>query len=145
MPKLLMFAPCERVIVSDDEFHASLIAIMQGFAVPPLPPEPPAQIVIPMTWFAYTLWETDESGSHYRQRIELESPPPLSEIIATLEVDLPRGAHPTRFHRVKSKFVGFPIRGIGDYTLRLLLQADAHPFEEVATFPIPVLLQEPAI
>jgi hypothetical protein len=40
-PKLLLFAPCEKIIISQEDNSASVLSILQGFTLPgPMPVGP---------------------------------------------------------------------------------------------------------
>jgi hypothetical protein len=137
MPKLLLFAPCEKVILSEDEHHASLIAILQGFALPPLPTDLAGKKpMLPIPWCVFTLWENDHSGNTYRQRWELLSPANVKML--ENEMDFTFGSSKL-FHRLKTQVIGFPLTEIGTCTLRLLLKTNGDDFAEVATYPIPMV------
>jgi hypothetical protein len=150
---LLMFAPCERVIIGGEgDNTASLIAILQGFEVDeseltsqlsqvsehkdekaPVP-------VLPMTWFVFSLWENDYSGRRFKQRFEIRSPNGKTMIGGDADINL---RPDTRFHRVTGKLPGFPISGLGDYMLVLLLKTDDGEFVERMRFPIPITPRKP--
>src|SRR5438046_2985316 len=73
MAKLLIFAPCEKVIISAEENATSLISILQGFDVPMQPPVGQTAIA-PVAWYVFSLWEREvEDGLGDHQRFELRS------------------------------------------------------------------------
>jgi hypothetical protein len=149
--RLLMFAPCERVIIAEEGDHSSsLIAVLQGFTINPadLPPkvvqsqdgEKASVPVLPIPWHIFTLWENDGSGRTFRQRFEFLSPTGKVLIAGKAEFTLDKDK---RFHRITGRLQGIPVDGFGDYLLVLALQTGDGEFVERARFPIPITPQEP--
>jgi hypothetical protein len=144
MLKLLLFTPCEKVIVSQEENSGSLISTLQGFTLTVQPPTDGQVVFLPMTWYAYALWELTGQEPARVQRFELVST--TNQILAHGELPIPKPGEPLRrFNRAYFKIAGFPISGPpGDYTLRLLMRrADEDVFAEVATYPIPITVAAP--
>src|SRR5690242_17980914 len=114
MPRLLMFAPCEKVITATEDNGASLISILQGFDVPVAPPKD-SKAIAPITWYAFSLWEAiEEEPERFAQRVQLLAPKD-SEVLFTVEMPIvtPNNAD-KRFHRHAIKNQGFPIPRDGD-------------------------------
>jgi hypothetical protein len=139
--RLLMFAPCERVVIgSEGDNSSSLIAILQGFIVneSELPMTEPAEgapvPTLPQPWYAFSLWENDFSGRTFKQRIELRNVSGRVLVSADSEMT----GMDKKFHRVSIRLPGFPLVGLGDYQLVLWLQVDGGEFVERARFPIPI-------
>ena len=144
MAKLLIFAPCEKVVISNEDNAASLISILQGFNVPMQPPQDQTALA-PVTWYVFTLWEREtDDAIEDRQRFELHTP--TGELLLQGEAPILRGNELEKiFHRTASKIAGFPIKGeFGAYTLTLSTRkAHQSEFTDVAVFPIPIaLIQE---
>ena len=152
MPRLLLFAPCERVIIGDDG-TASLITLLetlrlnveQGAALP----DEDKDLAVPFTWHALALWtreETDKDGPSYNLKLQLVMPNGATPI--ELETHLAFGEGKPN-HRSVFKVVGFPIaRASGVAMARLLIKpiGSVDNWEEAATFPVLMVIPstEPA-
>lgn len=138
MPKLLLFAPCEKVITDHDSNTVSLITIMQDLAVS-VPPnvQLPEKARAAIQWCGFTMWQRQpgEEGKRFEQEIELCGPD--GEVITsrTSQFEMIHA-----FYRVTSVFVGFPVGQFGPYTLKLYLREDKDGEEkrEVGSFPLSV-------
>jgi hypothetical protein len=141
MPKLLVFAPCERVILAaEGDPSASLIAILQGFGVPVRPPRD-ERVNIPMVWHIFSLWEqVSDDDLSYRQKFQLVGASGEELIMSRVLPVIAKTDRPKRFHRVNVRIAGFPLKGdAGDYLVKLWVSSDAgDSFTEHASFPIPV-------
>src|SRR5271157_362574 len=77
MPKLSIFALCEKVIM-DKEDRASLISLFNTISAQILPTNQaiPSNAVAPKEWYVYTSWETEpeDIGKEYRQVVQLLYP-----------------------------------------------------------------------
>lgn len=140
-PKLLVFAPCERVVIAAEGDHSSsLIAILQGFAADAKQmPEAAGEATpaFPMTWHIFALFENDYSGVVYRYRLEMRSP--RKKVLIQQESTMNFGDK--RFHRVNLRIVGFPLDGDGDYEIRLFTGPDGGQLIERGMFPVPIAFQ----
>jgi hypothetical protein len=75
MPKLIIFAACEKVIIDRAQIP-SLIGIFQGLNIQ-LTGEPmPEKAVTPMRWAIFTCWQHDpeEKGTEFTQYMEVVTP-----------------------------------------------------------------------
>src|SRR5687767_7075551 len=79
-PTLLVFAPCERVIIGGEgDGTASLISILQGFKVGAsgaIPEEFPEgeNPTFPAPWYFFALWDQGgQTAETYEQKFELHS------------------------------------------------------------------------
>jgi len=138
MPRLLIFAPCEKVILGQGDNSLSLISVLQEFQVhrPPGAPDVPSPIQVPLTWSALALWQrTDEDqGRTYRQRVSLSDPQNQTLLVGEISFVLEKDTH-----RTVSQIFGFPFSVVGPYVLKLSLLNQTQ-WEEVASFPISVTL-----
>jgi len=137
LPKLLVFAPCEKVIL-DEQGNPSLIAIIQGLSTPPLPPDTalPSNPMGFMRWDVFTLWQR-ESGDAEREFVQLcQLVGPDNGV--SLNADMSFKVEASTQRNIMS-FFGFPLATPGQHLLKLLIRAkDGTEFKEVATFPITV-------
>jgi hypothetical protein len=139
MPTLLMFAPCERVIVGEDDHNVSLIALLQNLNVQiPEGWEAPVDLAAPIKWSVVVLWrrEDGDEDKEYQQRVQLVAPDERVVIDVPLNFRLPQSSQ----HNVVVNN-GFPVDQPGICWLKLFLR-DLAPAESesrlVATFPIEV-------
>jgi hypothetical protein len=141
MPKLVLFAACEKVIV-DQQNLPSLISLLQELKVqvPETGATPPANTNAAIKWDVLALWErtADDAGKHYEQRIVLFNPagePTGVTGVSSIEV----GAAAT-MHRNIATIAGFPIGAAGRYTLRLWLSENGQESQQpVAEYSINVV------
>jgi hypothetical protein len=132
-PKLLVFSPCERVIINEEDNASSLIAILQGFHVQSEIPDGKI-LSLPISWYVYTLWESDKTENKYHQRTELISPTTGKTLVtASAQWQFVKDKY---YHRLTGRVVGFPVDGFGKYELRLSLKINDGAFVERASFPI---------
>jgi hypothetical protein len=138
MPTLLLFAPCEKVIVDQDNV-VSLISILQEANVQLTSADaPPENASAPMQWAIFTFWKKDDGdgANTFEQRAALASASGaiLLESVATLELMLP-------FQRVVHLITGLPVGTAGKHAIKLWLRQKADPpgeWKEVASFPLTI-------
>lgn len=138
MPKLLVFAPCEKVIISQDENNPTLIAILStiGGELEGPPPEPAA--LGPMRWSIFALWQKEpgEDGEAVlEQRIRLISPTGRVAIDSSLEFKMP-----VRTHRMVAHIGLVPVGDNGDWEVQLFMykKGDPVPDKALATYPLEI-------
>jgi hypothetical protein len=140
MPKLLLFAPCEKVIIDRESGTASLITILQDVTVS-IPPDVqlPEKAAVPLRWYVFTVWhkQPGEEGKRFAQEIELSGPDGSSIFSATSQFEMADQS----YHRVTSLFSSFPVWQSGWHTLKLYLSENKEGEErrEVASFPLNVI------
>ena len=121
MPKLLIFAPCEKTIISQEENLPSLIGVLSKirFGVPQSA-EPGLRSgadVAPLSWSVFLLWERAAGDDRpFTQSFEILAP--TGEVLLrqeqTFEMALEQYRHVINLP-------GFPVGGAGTYELRLSL------------------------
>lgn len=139
MPKLLMFAPCEKVII-DQNNNSSVISILQDVQVEVHSTELPQDAAVPMRWEVFTLWlrEASDEGKKFEQICELLTPEGKRAARGTISFEMTK-----RLHRNVMTLMGFPlVPSGGQYVLRLSLKEAGEDRErqEVAEFPISLSL-----
>ena len=123
MPKLYVFAICEKVVMDKDD-RASLITLFNQITAQILPtsPEIPPNAVVPKEWWAFSSWETEpeDDGKEYRQMIQLLYPngepfgPPVGATFSP--------SSGKTHNQVAINAPGFPIGQEGPYTLKMWLE-----------------------
>jgi hypothetical protein len=142
MPRLLLFAPCERVIIGDDN-TASLITLIETLRLniqegAILPPEG-EDLAAPFNWHALAVWtreESDRDGPSYDLKLQLVMPNGTTPI--EVETQLAFGVGKPN-HRNVFKMMGFPIARAESVTrVRLLIKPveSNEEWKEAASFPI---------
>ena len=136
MPKLLLFAPCERLIVEHGANTVSLISVLQEITVPVAPAAEgiPPDLIAATTWYVVALWlreDGEDPKRMLRQRAEVESPNGKVVLRMLTEFDLSRESH-----RNINVIQGLPVGVPGRYQLKLALTAvDEDNWVEIASYP----------
>jgi hypothetical protein len=135
MPKLLLFVPCQRIIVSADDQTLTLVSLVDGVNAPMADGKAPS--VADLSWEHLTVWQPgpDDEGQEYEQRLEIVRPD--RGVAADVRQ---RFAMPGRPLRVRGSVVGFPADVEGDYVLRLSLRhvLDADVWQRMGEYPVTV-------
>jgi hypothetical protein len=137
MPKLLLFAACEKVIIDQDSNVASLISVLQDITINiPLNAQMPENAILPMKWHAFTIWlqQPEDKGKRYIQELELCAPD--GGILLTGGTEPFEMILPT--HRMNAPFLTFPLPQLGQYLLKAYLREEKEGAErkEVASYPL---------
>jgi hypothetical protein len=152
MPDLLIFAPCQKAILANDN-TISAISVMDVVRVGPIPPNTvdlPKGSLIPMSWNILTLWYGTEEdvGVTYQQRCELLAK--SSDLLNDPATALGKSPVVTDFSFTQAGqrrpvihlIFNFPVWIEGPCSLRLLIkQKDADEWVERATYPLVVEYQ----
>ncbi len=118
MPRLLFFAPCEKVIMDEGSKTLSLITIMEqveGEVSSPMGDKVAAAI----NWFAVAVWlkTPDDIGKTYEQRTCVIQPDGSETLAGTIAFQITE-----RTHRVIARIFGFPVSQAGEHSVRLALR-----------------------
>lgn len=140
MPKLLLFAPCEKVLVDEKSHTTSLIVILQEihYKVPPGTQLQP-NALLSMNWSVVSLWQEEEpadAGVEFEQRVVLENSAGTALIANEVKWKFEKPSH-----RIVGNVPGIPVgtrRLMLKLSFRVVMSRDWH---EVAAFPIE-LMQE---
>ena len=89
MPKLMLFVPCEKLIVDEDGKNTTLICVIQNIEAS-VPKDKPVDktATAPREWDVVTLWhseEAEEIGTKFRQRFEFVLPDGTVLMSSTVE------------------------------------------------------------
>lgn len=137
MPRLLLFAPCQKVLFSQEEKTISLISLVYGInAVNPNPDSViPSGSVVPLPWNALAIWyrQPGEEGLRFKQKISLVSLDGEELVSTEQEFTMEKETH-----QVYSYIASFPIWKTGRSDLKLFLAAPNQEYEERASFPISI-------
>jgi len=111
MPKLLLFAPCEKVIVDRETNNTSLISLLESLNIQVKRSETdkiPPDAQIPLPWHILTLWQSEpgDESKTWEQRVLVDLPQALD---VTLKIAFEPGK--PNYRNILS-IVGFPIRSI---------------------------------
>jgi hypothetical protein len=140
MPRLLIFAPWEKLIIGLGDSSASLIGILQAVQVNPKPgsrDQSPQNITLPMSWVIFTLWHREpgeDVSIGYEQRVALISPmnKVLLESVTAFVME-------KESHRIGNTIFGLPVGESGTHMLKLSLRrSDSTAWKEVSSFPLTV-------
>jgi hypothetical protein len=144
MPKLLVFAPCEKIIVDQTTNTTSVINLLEALNIA-IPQDEeskiPADANLAMAWHILALWQAqpEDEGKQFEQRFVAELP--SGEALGLM------GIMPIAFEAGKPNFrnivniLGFPIARLlktDRCVFRLFFreQGDANPWQLVAEFPL---------
>lgn len=147
MPQLLVFAPCEKVIISQDENNPTLVALLQeiGVAFERLDVEPaPAKepILLPMRWSIFTLWRTSEGDANKAFKQVIKVVTPSGKVLIDQSVDF---TMENTTHRVIAHIPGIPaVADSGTWMLQVFVHEldQPMPIEPTGTYPLDVHIVE---
>jgi hypothetical protein len=135
LPELLVFAPCQKVLI-DQNNSASLITVLETLNIVVPAAQLPEGVIVPVNWEIFTLWsrEVDEGGDRDFEQV--------CELFAANGVLLQQWRMTFRIekqaHRVIHRNPGFPLKGSGQYLLHLSLREPDGKISEVAAYPLTV-------
>jgi hypothetical protein len=139
MPKLLVFAPCEKVIIDQSENTVSLVTLLGDLQVGVVPGTAvPKDSTTPLHWSAFALWhrEASDEGKQYESRCTLVSPNGNILIESGTAVFEMTKAGNNNVHR----FLGFPVWEPGKCWLKLWIrEVGSSQWNEIASYPIGVI------
>jgi hypothetical protein len=133
MPKLSVFAVCEKVII-DDAGMASLISLFHRVGVA-VQGSPPSNAVAPKEWAVFTswLWENDDDGKEFDQLLQVFGPNNILFTEVKSKVVMPKDRKILQFRMPQ---LGLPVGQPGHCTIRLSLMHKGI----VVVEPTPILI-----
>lgn len=145
MPRLLLFAPCDNVLVAGDASQsASLIIVLtQIIFQGPIPTNLPPNPVAPMRWSTFSQWEmaNDEAGVRFTQRIKLVAPDGSEAYSNVLDFV---GEQNKPIHRLVTTNFGFPVLPEGTYRLLMsLTRSGEENWSDLADYPLQIVFAAP--
>ena len=147
MPKILLFAPCQKAIINQDDKSVSLISVISGLTI--APPDTEASPINPNTfapiaWSAVSVWvktPDDDAETVFEQRLDVFGPKG-GEILTSAETPF-KMTH--RTHQIAMNGALFPIGIPGEYNLVLSFRVlGAEEWREVARYPVEITHVVPA-
>jgi hypothetical protein len=134
MPKLLLFAPCEKAIIDGPSNMLSLIGVLHEihYKLPPGTTVPP-NFAVPMQWAVVALWQEEKSdaGIEYEQQVNLEDATGQLLMHAETRWKFDKG----EFQRNIANVTGLPISRILTLALNYRVAGHQH-WTRVTSFPI---------
>jgi hypothetical protein len=137
MPRLVLFAACEKAIVDQTTNVISLMSLLQDINVQ-LPPGvvPPSNAAIPMNWMIVSVWQQlpEDKGKLFEQRSTLVNHSGVTQMetpVAAFEIK-------TEFHRVFNQVMGLQIGEAGSRLVKCFLREKGKDWTEMGTYPISV-------
>lgn len=122
MPRLLLFAPCERVILGQGDNSASLIVViqeMQFHGVLKKGEELPKDAAAVARFVIFSQWHksVEDEGKTFEQRIVLsiQNEEPILESVAEFRMT-------DRLHRMMANVPMLPFIKQGEYSLKLFVR-----------------------
>lgn len=139
MPRLIIFAACERVIISQEENTSSLISVLETVNLPipaGLEIAGPSDQAVPFRWYIYALYrqEDNDEGKRFEQHVQLSL-----EGQNYLQGSLPFQFEPDKPNmRTVMQVGGFPVMPVGTGSLKLFIQEVGEDTErqEIAEYPL---------
>jgi hypothetical protein len=138
LPSLLVFAPCEKIIIDQDN-NPSLIAILQEISLDSrVASKAPGGALAALPWQIFALWARspdDDAATIYEQACDLLLPDGQVVVPSrtTFQIEGPS-------HRNITKVIGFPVFATpGEGQLRLYLRTVDEEAAEprlIASFPL---------
>jgi hypothetical protein len=138
LPRLLLFAPCQKGIVDKNEGTVSMIGLVNGVTVASLSDAVEENAVLPYSWCAVSAWykeEGDEDAS-FEDLVELVTP--NGNIVVRSVIPFSISA---RIHQNLHNSFGFPVGEPGVYTLRISIRRlpEESEWSIVSEYPIEVI------
>src|SRR4051812_32414762 len=129
MPKILVFVPCEHVLIGQDN-AASLIVLMHQFTLTPgadVPDPIPPNSATSMKWFIFAQWEAapNEVGMTFEQKVQLVDRDNQQTGLQVIGEFIPEADKP--LHRMIANLTFLPLLPAGDYRLQLFLRRAGAP------------------
>jgi hypothetical protein len=144
MPRLILFAPCEKVIVDENLHTTSLIVLLEALniAVPESEQDKiPKDAVIPFSWHVIALWRhtPEDEGKKLEGRFEVFLPTGETlGIKGTMDIDFQPGK--PNFRNVVN-ILGFPLHPLlktDECIFKLFFRekGDENEWQFAADFPV---------
>jgi hypothetical protein len=138
MPKLLIFAPCEKVII-DDQKNATLIVLLNTLTVAHKgDAEIPQDAIGSKEWAVFTLWQPTEEdvGKEFVQFLQMVKPDGQEFKRAEIRFTV----NPSdKISQARMNIHGFPIGQKGPIILNMWLESSSKKLGEVHSYTVTVV------
>jgi hypothetical protein len=129
MPKLLVFAPCEKVIISQEGNNPTLVNLinMVGGDVEVAGNAPIGSVVVPYSWVVFSMWLMlpEDAGKTFQQQFRLVAPSGTPALVGTATLEFVAG--PGSTHRVLANIGGMPAAEKGTWQIEMRCRESADP------------------
>jgi len=136
MPRLLIFAPCDRVIFGTGDLSASLIMILHTLQIHSEATPSTASLLYRFSVFSQWYKSPDDEGKTFEQKVSLArgNENPILENITAFQMT----AH---VHRIAANFQKLPPLTAGEYNLVLTVrvQGESQWSQPIASYPLNIL------
>ncbi len=145
MPKLLLFAPCEKVIVNQEDNTTSLITLLEALNVSLKAGDEakiPEDANLPLSWHVLALWQIEPSdeGKQWEQRVLLDVPKGI-EIVQAIRFEPGKTNWRNVIHILGLPI--FPLLTVSSCLLKLFLResgdGESQPWQLVSEYPLIIL------
>jgi hypothetical protein len=139
MPKLILFAPCERVIIEAGSNALSMISLLQTVHATVQRDTPVEKAATgPIRWHVLVIWQRlpGDEAKVFTQKVSLFDPAGDLRMDALADIDLKK-----EFLRSVGSMAAFPIGMEGEYTLAVSIKENGGEWTQLATYPITVSYQ----
>ena len=119
MPRLQLFAPCERALIDQGSGATSLVTVLQTLTIPEPPVNTPSNAIAIQRWSAVSMWMMSEGDEtkRFQQLVTLVNPTGAPVFRTQADFGFPKA-----FHRIVATIHGFPLQPPGEYHLELALR-----------------------
>jgi hypothetical protein len=145
MPKLILFAVCEKVIL-DGAGNASIINLVHGVEAANMQQGPiiapiPKNAVSPIAWSIFAVWKptSGDSGKEFSQQVEILQ----SDGTVFKAITAPFRFEAHRNHQNTVNVLGFPVGQAGDVTINMWLELDRKRIGEMHSWTVAVTHKQP--
>jgi hypothetical protein len=144
MPQLLLFLPCEKAIVNEQDNNLSVIEILDTVNVTvPGDFEVPQDAVAPLQWAIVTVWQItpEDSEKQYEQRTCVIHPDGRETLVAIGSIAVLQGKQ-----RTIVMVTNYPVGQEGEYAVSLSLReaSDGSNWREISRYPVTVTYKKQA-
>jgi hypothetical protein len=122
MPQLVVFTPCEKVIIAKDDNSPTLVSVFHSLKLSlegKSPAKDGATMTLPFAWATYVTWRRlpGEEGRAFDQKIELIAPSRRVLMVQSTSFTFEKA-----YHRHSGRVFGFPFTESGDHILRISIK-----------------------
>jgi hypothetical protein len=142
MPKLLVFVPCEKVILSQDDNNPTLITILSEIGGEFQIPEDqslPAGAMFPFRWNVFTMWRVEDGDGtqEFEQTVRFVSPEEKVVVSQSQPFSFSVGQE---LYRIVGNVPVVPLGPSGVWRIEVYAQPKGQPLTKrpLATYPLKI-------